>query len=163
MILKEGIRMGYIEELRTLVGTRPLILTGVAVLAFDQHDRFLMVQSDGMWKLPGGYIELGESAEEAGIREVLEETGLNIGTLQLIGVFSGKNFFTKLSNGDEYFPVTIAFATKDIRSGSLKPDGIETQKVQFFKWSVLPKGLSARDRQILQSFKVKKSILNIGF
>jgi ADP-ribose pyrophosphatase YjhB (NUDIX family) len=161
MTSKEGIRMGYIEELRTLVGTRPLILTGVAVVVFDQHDRFLMVQSDGKWKLPGGYIELGESAEEAGIREISEETGINIGTLQLIGVFSGKNFFTKLSNGDEYFPVTIAYTTNDIRSGSLQPDGIETQKVQFFKWSTLPKDLCSRDRQILQSFKVKKSILNI--
>lgn len=153
--------MGYIEELRALVGTRPLILTGVAVLVIDQHDRFLMVQSDEMWKLPGGYIELGESAEEAGIREILEETGMHIGNLQLIGVFSGKNFYTKLPNGDKYYPVTIAYATKDIRSGNLKPDGIETQKVQFFNWSFPPKDLSARDRQILQSFKVKRSILNI--
>lgn len=153
--------MGYIEELRTLVGTRPLVLIGVVVLVFDQHSRLLMVQSDEVWKLPGGFIELEESAEETGIREIWEETGINIENLQLIGVFSGKNFFTKLSNGDEYFPVTLAYTTNDIRGGTLKPDGIETQKVQFFKWSVLPKDLSERDRQILQSFKVKKPILNI--
>ena len=109
-----------------------MILTGVTVLVIDQHDSFLMVQYDEMWKFPGGYIELEESAEEAGRREILEETGLNIGDLQLIGVFSGKKFFTKLSNGDEYFPVTIAYVTKDIHSGELKPDGIETQKVQIF-------------------------------
>lgn len=153
--------MGYIEELRTLVGTRPLVLIGVVVLVFDQHSHLLMVQSDEVWKLPGGFIELEESAEETGIREIWEETGINIENLQLIGVFSGKNFFTKLSNGDEYFPVTLAYTTNDIRGGTLKPDGIETQKVQFFKWSVLPKDLSERDRQILQSFKVKKPILNI--
>jgi ADP-ribose pyrophosphatase YjhB (NUDIX family) len=148
-------KMGYIEELRAFVGTRPLVLTGVAVLVIDKHGRFLLVEYDKMWKLPGGFIELGESAEEAGRREIWEETGLNIGNLQLIGVISGKNFFKKLPNGDEYFHITIAYVTRDIRSGNLKPDGIETQKVQFFKRSVLPKDLSARDRQILESFKVR--------
>jgi ADP-ribose pyrophosphatase YjhB (NUDIX family) len=150
--------MGYIEELRALVGTRPLNLTGVTVLVIDRYDRFLMVQSDEIWKLPGGFIELGESAEDAGRREILEETGMNIGNLQLIGVFSGKNFYTKLPNGDEYFPITIAYMTKDIRSGDLKPDGIETQMVQFFKWPVLPNELSPRDRQIVQTFNESLNI-----
>ncbi|WP_053111010.1 NUDIX domain-containing protein [Bacillus sp. 445_BSPC] len=79
--------MGYIEDLRALVGTRALILTGVTVLVIDQNSRFLMVQSEKMWKLPGGFIELGESAEEACRREILEETGINIGNLQLIEAF----------------------------------------------------------------------------
>jgi ADP-ribose pyrophosphatase YjhB (NUDIX family) len=149
-------KLGYIEELRSLVGTRPLVLTGVAVLVIDKHDRFLLVQADEMWKLPGGFIELGESAEEAARREIWEETGLNIEKLHLIGVISGKNFFTKLPNGDEYYHVTIAYVTKDIRSGELRPDGIETQKVQFFKPSVLPMGLSARDQEILEYFHAKR-------
>ncbi|MFJ7993471.1 NUDIX hydrolase [Peribacillus frigoritolerans] len=144
--------MGYIEDLRALVGTRTLLLTGVTVLVIDQNSRFLMVQSEKMWKLPGGFIELGESAEEACRREILEETGINIGNLQLIGVFSGKDYFTKLPNGDQYFSVNIAYVTEEILSGDLKPDDIEIQKVQFYKWSAFPKELSERDRQIFQSF-----------
>ncbi|MFC4322796.1 NUDIX hydrolase [Litchfieldia salsa] len=147
--------MGYIEDLRKLVGTRPLILTGVAVIVLDQHKRLLMVQSDGMWKIPGGFIEMGETAEEAGIREISEEAGMNINNLQLLGVFSGKNFFTKLPNEDEYYPVTIAYTTKNILGGSLKPDGIETQQVEFFDWESLPKALSTRDKEILQCYKGK--------
>lgn len=143
--------MGYIEELRALVGTKPLVLTGVTVLVIDRHRQFLMVESDNMWKLPGGFIELGESAEEACRREILEETGINIGSLQLIGVFSGKNYFTKLPNGDEYYPVTIAYVTEDIRSGDLKPDEDEIQKVQFFKSSAFPEDLCERDRQIFKA------------
>ena len=144
--------MGYIEELRALVGTRPLVLTGVTVLVIDRYNRFLMVESDSIWKLPGGFIELGESAEEACRREILEETGVNIGNLQLIDVFSEKNYFTKLPNGDEYYPITLAYVTEDIRSGDLKPDEDEIQKVQFFKWSAFPEDLCERDRQIFQSF-----------
>ncbi|MEH7380620.1 NUDIX domain-containing protein [Bacillus sp. JJ1533] len=144
--------MGYIEDLRALVGTRPLILTGVTVLVIDQHFRFLMVQSDNKWKLPGGFIEIGETAEETCRRELLEETGITIGTLQLIGVFSGKDYYTKLPNGDEYYPINLAFVTEDILSGDLKPDDIEIQKAQFLEWSAFPKDLSLRDRQIFQSF-----------
>ena len=152
--------MGYIEELRALVGTRPLILIGVVVVVLDQENRLLMVESEQKWKLPGGFIELGESAEEAGIREIWEETGLTIKQLELIDVFSGKTFFTKLSNGDEYFPVTLAYVTKDIPCGLPTPDGIETQKAEFFHWSLLPEKLSIRDRHILQRYQTKESIIS---
>lgn len=145
--------MEYIDELRSLVGTRPLNLTGVTVLVIDRDGRFLMVQNkDKSWKLPGGFMELGEAAEETGRREILEETGISIGSLQLIGVYSGKNYFTKLPNGDEYFPICIAYMTDDVLGGDLEPDYIETHKVKYFKWSELPKNLSERDRQIFQSF-----------
>ncbi|MEW5597098.1 NUDIX domain-containing protein [Peribacillus frigoritolerans] len=103
-----------------------------------------------------GFIELGESTEDSARREIWEETGLHIGNLQLIEVFSGRDFFTKLPNGDEYFHVTIAYATKEIRSGILRPDGIETKKVDFFKPAVLPHALSARDQGILKSFMQRK-------
>lgn len=49
-------------------------------------------------------------------------------------------------------PVTIAFVTEDIRSGDLKPDEDEIQKVQFFKWSAIQEDLSKRDRQIFDCF-----------
>lgn len=51
--------MGYIEVLYTLDGTRPLLLTGGTVLVIDQHSRFLMVQTDKLWKLPGGLHRTG--------------------------------------------------------------------------------------------------------
>jgi mutator protein MutT len=41
----------------------------------------------GEWSLPGGRLELGESIEQAIVREVQEETGLEVQPLQLLGVY----------------------------------------------------------------------------
>ena len=61
---------------------------------------------------------------------MFEETGIEIGTLQLISVFSGKNF-CKITKRDEFYPITIAYLCKDIKGGLLKADGIESLSVQF--------------------------------
>jgi 8-oxo-dGTP pyrophosphatase MutT (NUDIX family) len=55
--------MSYIQELRALVGHRPLILVGVLVMVFDERSRLLLQDrtDDQMWDLPGGFMELGET------------------------------------------------------------------------------------------------------
>lgn len=107
--------MGYIEELRVVVGSRPLNSAGVAVAVLNEQGQILLQQRrNDVWGVPGGIVELGESTEEGGKREVLEETGIEIGTLQLVSVFSDKEFFVQLPNGDEFYPITIAYLCKDI-------------------------------------------------
>ncbi|MCU5298880.1 NUDIX hydrolase [Bacillus paranthracis] len=143
--------MGYIEELRKVVGSRPLNLAGVAVAVFSEQGQILLQQRrNGIWGVPGGFVELGESTEEAGRREVFEETGIEIGTLQLISVFSGKEFFVKLPNGDEFYPITIAYLCKDIKGGLLKADGIESLSVQFFDFDKLPENISPFIKKLIE-------------
>ena len=65
---------------------RPLVGIGVAVLRGDSE---LLVRrgrppAEGQWSLPGGAQELGETAENAARRELLEETGLQVGPLHLV-------------------------------------------------------------------------------
>src|SRR5690349_13211528 len=52
--------------------------------------RLLLVRriDDGNWELPGGRIEVGESVNEAVIREVAEESGITIALTGLAGVYS---------------------------------------------------------------------------
>ncbi|BCD23190.1 DNA mismatch repair protein MutT [Bacillus cereus] len=143
--------MGYIEELRKVVGSKPLNLAGVAVAVFNEQGQILLQQRrNGIWGVPGGFVELGESTEEAGRREVFEETGIEIGTLQLISVFSGKEFFVKLPNGDEFYPITIAYLCKDIKGGLLKADRIESLSVQFFDFDKLPENISPFIKKLIE-------------
>ncbi|MFA9556662.1 NUDIX hydrolase [Evansella sp. AB-rgal1] len=135
--------MGYIEDLREIVGTKPLILTGVAVAVINEQGQILLQKRrEGIWSVPGGFMELGESTEEAGRREVFEETGIKVGKLELMEVISGKEYFVKLHNGDEFYAITIAYVTTEIIGGSLKADGIESVEVGFFDLDNLPDCLS---------------------
>ena len=63
---------------------------GIGVVAFD-GDRVLLVQRgkpprQGMWTLPGGAQHVGERAEAAARRELFEETGIEVGPLELAAV-----------------------------------------------------------------------------
>lgn len=133
--------MGYVSELRKLVGNRPLILPGAVVLIFNDKDELLLQhRTDGGWGLPGGIMELGESLEETGRREVKEETGLIIGDLKLEGVFSGSEYFLKVANGDELYSVTAVYSTRGYE-GEIKIDESESVDLQFFSLEQLPDGL----------------------
>ncbi|MBB4824351.1 ADP-ribose pyrophosphatase YjhB (NUDIX family) [Sporosarcina luteola] len=145
--------MGYIEELRAEVGNRPLLLTGVGVgVVNDKGEILLQRKLDGRWGIPGGFMELGETAEETGRREVLEETGIEIGKLKLITVFSGSQTHTVLQNGDEYYSVTLIYATNEVVGGELKADGVETAEVGFFPVHELPEQLSPVVQAMIQRY-----------
>ncbi|HZG59149.1 MAG TPA: NUDIX hydrolase [Anoxybacillus sp.] len=146
--------MGYIEELRAIVGHRPLILVGSLVIMKDEKGRILLQQRKhpyGFWGLPGGLMELGESTEETARREVWEETGLVLGNLKMIDVVSGADNFIKAPNGDEFYMVTVVYETSEI-SGELRIDQQESLDFRYFKTSELPEQIVKSHRRILESY-----------
>ncbi|WP_407072341.1 NUDIX domain-containing protein [Planococcus liqunii] len=85
--------MDYIKNLRSMVGHEKVIMVIAGTFVFDKDNRLLLQQrSDtGEWGLPGSFMELGENFHYAARREVLEETGFNLGKLELFGIYSTIN------------------------------------------------------------------------
>lgn len=146
-------KMQYYQELRALLGHRPLIFVAAQVLIFDEQHRLLMLRraDNNKWDCPGGYIEPGESTEETARREILEETGLEIGNLTLFNVFAGSEFFNVYPNGDQVFPVSVVYVTNDVR-GSLRHDGQESSELKYFPINDLPCEVQPQIRLIIERF-----------
>ncbi|EMA6341506.1 NUDIX hydrolase [Bacillus cytotoxicus] len=155
--------MGYVEELRKIVGHRPLILVGAVVLVINKKGEVLLQQRTepyGKWGLPGGLMELGESPEETAYREVYEETGIHVKNLRLIHVFSGANYFTKLANGDEFQSVTTAYYT-DEYEGNFNMNTAEAVQLAFFPIRELPDYMVGSHKKIIETYeKIEKENKN---
>jgi 8-oxo-dGTP pyrophosphatase MutT (NUDIX family) len=153
--------MNYVEELREIVGHRPLILAGSVTVVMDDYNRILLQKrkstSYGMWGLPGGLMELGESTEETARREVYEETGLIIGKLNLIDVFSGADNFLKVPNGDECYFVTVAYYTREVK-GEIKIDERESLDLSFVSIADLPDNIVKSHKKIIERFIENKTL-----
>lgn len=147
--------MGYVEELRSIIGHRPIILVGANVIVTDDQGRVLLQkrrEPKGIWGLPGGLMELGESVEETARREVQEETGLIVGELTLIGVFSGSDYYIKVSNGDEFYVVAIAYIAMDVTGEAIVNDE-ESLEVAYAHLDQLPDKMAKTHREMLDQYK----------
>ena len=65
----------------------------VDIVIPDGEGRVLLIQRandpyEGSWALPGGFVDVGETVEDAAVREAKEETGLDVELLRLVGVYS---------------------------------------------------------------------------
>lgn len=130
--------MGHIQELRELVGNRPLFSVGSAVVVLDESNRVLMqLRSDtNSWGFPGGSCELGESLLEAAQRELLEETGLIASNWMFVTMLSGQEFFFTYPNGDQVYNVSAVYVAREI-SGNLCSDH-EGLELRWFEVDDLP-------------------------
>lgn len=143
----------YIAELRQLVGTRPLLLPGTSVVVIDQLGRLLLLRraDTGGWGLPGGLMEPGETFEGTGRREVLEETGLELDELTLLGVFSGPQYYYRYPNGDEVFNVTAAY-TAAVTDPVVCVDAAEADGFEFFEPDRLPADIIGPEQPIVDAW-----------
>jgi 8-oxo-dGTP pyrophosphatase MutT (NUDIX family) len=88
---------------------------------------------DGNWELPGGRIEVGETARDAVIREVAEESGITIELTALSGVYSDPSHVLVDPDGSIHQQLALCFhaVPADPDSASPRPDGIETDAASW--------------------------------
>lgn len=85
----------------------------------NEAGELLMVQRSieprkGLWTLPGGFVELGETTEEAALRELEEETGLTGRSAKLLGVSTRPS---RMSGG-----IIVLGYTVEEWEGEMRPD-----------------------------------------
>jgi 8-oxo-dGTP pyrophosphatase MutT (NUDIX family) len=84
---------------------------GCSAAILDEQGRILLTRraDNGLWCLPGGGMESGESAAEACEREVLEETGLSVRVKRLVGIYSHSDQLIVYPDGRKVQIVALHF------------------------------------------------------
>ena len=95
-------------------------------------------------------MELGESAEETGRREIFEETGLAVGKLTLFGVYSGKNYLCTAQNGDEFYAVITVYITEEY-SGQISINN-ESLTLEWVDIDNLPQNIAGTHSEIIRDY-----------
>jgi len=145
--------MGYIEEIRKLVGRSPIILNTSGIILLNESKEILLQfrKDTNNWGLPGGYMELGETFEDTIRRELKEEMDVEVDNLILYDVFSGPLFYHEYPNGDKVYNV-IALYTADKIIGNLEADNKEIDDIKFFSFDNLPNDLTKTTKVILECY-----------
>lgn len=90
--------------------TSRIVVTGGAIIRDHMGRVLLQKRSDyGDWGLPGGGMEPGERIEETMIREVKEETGLEVSSYELASIYTGERMHYTYPDGNEVVFVMFLF------------------------------------------------------
>jgi len=112
-----------------------------AVVGNEKGEILLIQRADsGIWLYPTGWCDMGYSPSEVVVKEVKEETGIDVEPVRIIAVIDGvRNQFTRV-------PLySLVFHCRVI-GGELKPHPLETKDIGFFARDSLPQPLVGFDR-----------------
>ncbi|MCL1977829.1 MAG: NUDIX hydrolase [Candidatus Bathyarchaeota archaeon] len=126
--------------------------TATAIIPYPQ-DKILLIKRDtlpfkGYWALPGGRKELGETDEQTCIREVKEETDLDVEIIHKIGDYHEHGF----REGIDYDYYPACFVVKVVGGQTVKQDS-EVQEIRSFNLNELPNPLAFEHDQMINDYK----------
>lgn len=132
-----------------------LLQDGAAAVIVNEKDEILLQRraDRDKWGLPGGCQELEETFEDTIIREIKEETNLDVlkENLEIIDVVSGKSRRNSYPNGDVVINNTVLFLVKKY-SGTLSWNK-ESKDMKFFSLDNLP--TNQNDPDLIERYKMK--------
>ncbi|MDY6845134.1 MAG: NUDIX hydrolase [Thermodesulfobacteriota bacterium] len=148
---EQGRERSYCSVCVEIIYENPL--PAVAALVENGDNELLLVQravepAVGRWGLPGGFIEVDETVEDAVLRELKEETGIEGRIKKLINISSQlSHFWGRL--------VIIIGYRIEISGGILKP-GDDAQDAMFFPLSQLPPVVFSSHRELIKAYREEK-------
>jgi 8-oxo-dGTP pyrophosphatase MutT (NUDIX family) len=122
--------------------------TAVAAVVGNERGEILLTQraDSGWWLYPVGWADVGYSPSEVAVKEVYEETGLEVEPVRLIAVFDG------LRLGFSHVPMYSLIFHCRLLGGELKGHPLETRSVGFHPRDRLPMPLAGADRWVDLAF-----------
>jgi 8-oxo-dGTP diphosphatase len=139
---------GRLRPICTVCGFVTYFDPKVAVAVVIERDGQLLfgrrgpgTRAPGLWSFPGGFVERGERVEDAAIREVCEEVGLEVTLGSLLGVYSATG---------EIVVLVVYLADSVVGTAAAGDDLVE---VGWFAPSALPELAFPHDGQIVEAWR----------
>ena len=90
------------------------LVPAASAIVVDQDGRILLHRRDdnALWSIPGGAMELGESIAQTAVREVKEETGLDVEVEALVGIYSNPRHVIEYADGEVRQQFSVCFACR---------------------------------------------------
>ncbi len=125
--------------------------TATAIIPCSE-DAILLIKRNtvpfkGFWALPGGRTEPGETIEQTIIREVKEETGLDVIVVRKIGEYHEQG----MQDNVEYDYYPACFLVKVV-SGEIIPQRSEIQEIRAFKTGEIPENLAFVHNNMIRDY-----------
>ena len=107
---------------------------GAVAVVRDGAGRLLLTRrvDNGLWVLPGGKLELGETIAEAVMREVFEETGVEVVVTGLGGIYTDPGHVIAYDDGPVLQEFVVCLYARPV-AGVARADGKETSEVRWFE------------------------------
>jgi 8-oxo-dGTP pyrophosphatase MutT (NUDIX family) len=107
---------------------------GAVAAVRDDAGRLLLTRrmDNAMWVLPGGRLELGETIAQAAVREVREETGVEVEVIGLAAIYTDPGHVIAYDGGPVLQEFSVCLHARPI-AGTAHADGTETSEVRWFE------------------------------
>ncbi len=142
----------YLSQVRKLIDKQELIITAARAVIRDQEGRILFIRrrDNGLWAMPAGGQELGESILDCLKREVKEESGLDVIFATPMAIYSQVSIVT--ASGDPYQLLLVQFLV-DEWSGELVTETDETVDARFLDLDELPENIPDSYHEVLKDLQ----------
>ena len=112
------------------------MLVGACVFLFNEKSQILLQHraDNDLWGCPGGITDVDELVEQTAMRELFEETGVQLDAVKLVGVASGAAMRYVYPNGDDTSNVCIVFCAQVPSSTPIARD----EESHELRWVDLP-------------------------
>jgi ADP-ribose pyrophosphatase YjhB (NUDIX family) len=151
------VRVEYFDDPRA-PRANSLVVAVTAIVTNDDGDLVMQKRTDNdLWGLPGGAMNIGESIGQAVIREVFEETSLEVEPTGIVGIYSDPGHIIAYADGEVRQEFSICFTAR-IVDGQLTVGDTESTEVRFVKASELEQlSMGSSTRLRIQHFLERRT------